>query len=501
MNLFAIGVGGTGAKCIEALTHLQACGLIQDADGTPVTLGTFMVEPDEQSALLTRAKMAIERYTNMRRAVGNGTQAFSRGPLEDYGTWSPLSNSPGKRTLELVFPKAGLQTGASGLAGLFDCLFPPDEQQADLKVGFRGRPPIGATVMSQINLADVAQTGQWSRMLSAIQSAAGSGGQTVIHLFGSIFGGTGASGVPTLGQLLKKWLASNKLTSVRVHATLMLPYFDFNDGSNSTTGVHAQVRNFQLNTSAALQYLGSNGSSCFDSVYLIGSDIKPSYDFCIGGPDQNNDAHLVELLGALACRSSLKLPQPNGYAFSISRSSRDALEWQDLPEHGTVGKGLATGARFAVAWLNNFSKEIDAAQKVRMATFVSGAPWARRFFSITGKAASTSGERPAIRDSKELTTRDAIDAYCEVLLQWLQQLSANPGRGFDQELFATNNLARNAKPINSLGGIVLGKARPNIPRSADTVERIKIRMDRLSRKRIRIYGVAGLADSLWQLSI
>ncbi|MEY3735941.1 MAG: hypothetical protein RLZZ624_1000, partial [Cyanobacteriota bacterium] len=28
MNLFAIGVGGTGAKCLEALTHLQACGLL-----------------------------------------------------------------------------------------------------------------------------------------------------------------------------------------------------------------------------------------------------------------------------------------------------------------------------------------------------------------------------------------------------------------------------------------------------------------------------------------
>ena len=48
--------------------------------------------------------------------------------------------------------------------------------------------------------------------------------------------------------------------------------------------------------------------------------------------------------------------------------------------------------------------------------------------------------------------------------------------------------------------MVLGKARPNVARSADTVERIKIRMDRLPRKRIRLHGIAGLADTLWQLS-
>ena len=42
MQLFAIGVGGSGAKCLEALTHLHACGLLQDTNGNPVRLGTFL---------------------------------------------------------------------------------------------------------------------------------------------------------------------------------------------------------------------------------------------------------------------------------------------------------------------------------------------------------------------------------------------------------------------------------------------------------------------------
>ena len=66
-QIFAIGVGGTGAKCVEALVHLHACGLLADQDGTPARLGAFLVEPDQQSALLTRAQIAINRYSAVRR--------------------------------------------------------------------------------------------------------------------------------------------------------------------------------------------------------------------------------------------------------------------------------------------------------------------------------------------------------------------------------------------------------------------------------------------------
>jgi len=79
--------------------------------------------------------------------------------------------------------------------------------------------------------------------------------------------------------MLKTWLAELGLTRVRVNASLLLPYFDFEGQGQEGTGVHAEARNFQLNTDAALQYLRSSGTSCFDHVYLIGSDIKARYGF------------------------------------------------------------------------------------------------------------------------------------------------------------------------------------------------------------------------------
>ena len=497
-QIFAIGVGGTGAKCIEALVHLHGCGLLTDQDGNPARLGVFLVEPDQQSALLLRAQTAINRYGAMRRAVGRNSNQFARAELRDYGQWSPLTTASGAISLDQVFPKAVLRTQAPGVAALFDCLFPPEEQSADLEVGFRGRPPIGSAVMSRISLDKEAQVGQWQQMLSDIQTAAGSGEAPVVHLFGSVFGGTGASGVPTLGQLMKNWLKQQGLNSIQVQASLLLPYFDFEGMADDDTGVHAESRNFQLNTDAALQYLRTSGRACFDRVYLVGSDIKARYGFSIGGTSQSNAAHIVELLAALGvCHPG---NTSNGYAHVLSRAEQQSMGWEDLPNDEVVGDALARGARFAVAWRNNFSREINDAQKVTMRTFISGAPWARRFFHPAG-ASNSRGGRPGIRDKEQLTVQTAIDQYCDTLLQWLNQVSSNLGSGFRQELFTASLLTPSDRFENNLSRVVKGKARPRRSTSSDTVESIKVRMDQLKSDAIAHRGMAGLADCLWTLVV
>jgi hypothetical protein len=492
---FAIGVGGTGAKCLEALTHLHACGLLNENGTTPSRLGVFLVEPDEQSALKDRARTAIARYAAMQRAVGKGSDHFGKSELKDYDAWNPLSSASSGKSLNAVFSKHILKTQAPGVAALFDCLFPPEEQSADLKVGFRGRPPIGSAVMSRVNLEKEAQSGQWQQMLSDIQTAAGSGNTTVIHLFGSVFGGTGASGVPTLGQLLKNWLKEQGISGVHIQASLLLPYFDFEGVADDETGVHAESRCFQLNTDAALQYLSTSGEACFDRVFLIGSDIKTRYDFSIGGVSQTNAANLVELLAALGMRHS---PQEGaGYAHVLSRAHQQRITWEDLPDDEVVGEAMARAARFAVAWRNNISREIDDAQKISIRSFLAGAPWARRFFDPSGKATDRGG-RPNIRDKEQLSVQSSINEYVDTLLQWLNQITTNLGSGFKQELFTPSLLYPSDYFISDLHKVVLGKARPNGDESADTVETIKVKIDQLSDDAITHTGMAGLADCLWQ---
>jgi hypothetical protein len=172
--------------------------------------------------------------------------------------------------------------------------------------------------------------------------------------------------------------------------------------------------------------------------------------------------------------------------------------WEDLPDNEIVADALARGARFAVAWRNNISMEINDAQKVSMRTFLSGAPWARRFFHPAG-ASTSRGSRPGIRDKEQLTVQSAIDQYCDTLLQWLNQISSNLGSGFRQELMTASLLVRSDRFENNLSRVVQGKARPRRAESADTVEAIKVRMDTLSSGEIPHRGTAGLADCLWTL--
>ena len=136
-----------------------------------------------------------------------------------------------------------------------------------------------------------------------------------------------------------------------------------------------------------------------------------------------------------------------------------------------------------------------------MATFLSGAPWARRFFHPSGKASGSRGGRPSIRASEELTVKTAIDAYTETLMQWLHQLSGNTGTGFSQELFTANLLVRNPRYENALHRVLRGKARPTLAEADDTVEAIKLQIDAMPTDLIRHGGVGGLADTLWTLCL
>jgi hypothetical protein len=158
---------------------------------------------------------------------------------------------------------------------------------------------------------------------------------------------------------------------------------------------------------------------------------------------------------------------------------------------------MARGARFAVAWLNNFSLELDRAQTMPMPKFLSGAPWSRQFFQPNGQDNEFQGGRPSIRNVDELNLKATIDAYSETLLQWFYQLSANTGSGFSQEIFSPDLLRRNSSHENDLAMVVRGSARPTRDSDSDTVESIKVRIDDMPKEQLASRGVAGLADTLW----
>ena len=502
MKLFAIGVGGSGAKCLEAAIHLHTMGLLDQEGSPPTELGVLFVEPDRQSALLQRAQTALVRSRSLRQALDGVTRHFCHGgSLKDYGVWNPVESVAGQGalTMEQIYTKQTLQYRSPELGGLMDCLFTQEEQKLDLREGFRGRPPIGSALMSAVALDDSIHAKTWGRFLGDVRQAAKGGEDVCVHMFGSVFGGTGASGVPTLGQLLRNWLKKEEIQRAPLNATLLLPYFNFKDHGTRDTGLHAEASNFQLNTGAALEYLSQeNGAPTFDQVYLLGSDAKVAYDFSIGGTSQANGAHLVELLAALGLRDSLgqterQAERQDVAACTLNRHNQGGVNWSDLPDSAIIQRGLVRGTKLAIVWRNNVSLDLEAADGQSLKRFSVGAPWARRFYNSSSEEATTLSSR------KDKDTRLAANLWAESLLAWLKQICSSTGSALEQKLLNPAKLDVRQTHLENLADLVYGSDNGPARKWETDVEDLKIQLDNRRVPGFNPKGTAGLLDTLWEL--
>src|SRR5688500_17784526 len=104
MSYYIIGIGGTGAKCVESLIHLCAAGLMPSDD----ELHAFFVDPDTSNGTLQRAQTLLTQYQNCRR-LHLGQTALFKTPLSvpDPDIWSPISGR--SNNLHDLFNYSGLQ--------------------------------------------------------------------------------------------------------------------------------------------------------------------------------------------------------------------------------------------------------------------------------------------------------------------------------------------------------------------------------------------------------
>lgn len=407
-NIYLIGIGGTGAKCIQAAIHLYAAG----AYGKNINIGVLLVDADATNGNLQSARETIELALDANKLLsGNNVSLFS-GTLKNYGFWNPLDQYPGVHTLNNMFLEASMRSLDTGLGDLFDCLVAEEEKTASLSIGFRGRPSIGSAVISRIRSSGFSQ-GPWPHLINDIQANINSGNKPRIHLFGSIFGGTGSSGLPTLGTLLSRQLQAVR-SAVEITASVLLPYFDFDTPEDD--GIYAESKNFTLNTDAALQYLSRFTGNSFNCIYLVGDSTKQRYKVpSKGGPDQNNPANIIELIAATAVSADAGSNYGNGAYLTISDGN--VITWEDLPGLMT-SKSLRASLRTCYAWHFNFYNELREAQRFNCKkSFTKSAPWFDRFFSISDRT-----NRPDILNQDESMRIEAFDRWSVDFLRWFQQL-------------------------------------------------------------------------------
>lgn len=460
-KIYVIGIGGSGAKCVESLVYLSAIGLLDNSE-----LKILLVDADADNGNSQRTIESLKLNQDVKMIFNNNTflkSSFMRGNFELYPSWNPLSGLSGNN-LELIFLLETIRTRHRPLGDLFDALYNAKERTAPLDVGFRGKPPIGSAVVSRLNLDF--QNGVWAQFINNIRDDANDANTNVtIHLFGSIFGGTGAAGLPTLASILDEKLRlevsgqennDNPIrNSIRLNATLLLPYFEFDRPTDQASDVYAESQFFPLNTQAALSYFTTQPSQSIDNLYLVGNTNNSSYTPSTGNTTQLNEANIVEIYAALAVAHGVSAPlQPDSFKVSfISRGSPNLFEWDDFPpgvNQASFKDRISTAVRFAYAWKYNISLELNEAL-IDPLRFSRGAPWFHRLFRTV-----LNDESPEIVFKAEHEASKELTKWCDSFLLWASQIGESTAEDNDdklinlnQEYFSKSN-GRYAKDILSI---------------------------------------------------
>lgn len=347
-----IGVGGTGAKVVESIIHATSIGL------GPERLTVGFVDQDQSNGNVSRAREALEIIKKSRATwrTSGGSNFIEEGALlkSDIqtlgdGLWTPHPEAKASLAQILGF----LDEDQSA----FDLFFAkgPEEQDMRLDEGYRGRAHIGSAAITSA----VAEGSQFWRDLSEVISSAKGGEQVRILLAGSVFGGTGAAGFPTLSRLIRRIIDDAQIGSnIHVGGILMLPYFKFSSPEDERANV-ARTEDLLPQTRGALRYYDSlfQREKVFDELFLVGWN--PSFDLGYHEPgtgEQRNPALLPELLAALgAARFLNKEYEPSEKILVCARRSEEAIEWADLPspdpsDDELVYNAIGRHLRFLAAW-------------------------------------------------------------------------------------------------------------------------------------------------------
>lgn len=366
-NHFLVFLGGTGAKCCEAFVNLAAAGAVGGADQT---FHILTADVDATNGNRKLALEAIRRYQLLREQFPStgtfaGSSMFaSRIFHYDWHIQMPdtFPFSAGVDCLNAM----RTQNNAEELE-LMRLFYTDAEMGFDFaKEGFHAIPAIGAPVLQYI-LDEQIGSRECAEFVSVMRSEVSQHSHLIF--VGSIFGGTGACGIPSLMRYFADRTEGVALAGrVHSHAMLVLPYYHFADpGSDEPLEVRA--RKFYNNARGALAfYRDMERELRYERLYLLGSPV----DFNMGAyhpgmENQQNPPTPVEWESALAISHCVTTPIDPGegtrhYLHSVrcdggsDQVATLKLGWGDFSM--PIGAQAGTMVRFAAAYLGYYRQYI-----------------------------------------------------------------------------------------------------------------------------------------------
>lgn len=297
-KLFVFAIGGTGERVLRSFTMVLASGAptFDNYEVFPI-----IIDYDTDNADKARTVKLLQNYAAVHDAAftqhsaasdlkGQSGQFFAAKLRNLHGLdnyvfpFHPATEHEKFREHIGYDQLAGETLGtAKLLTSLYDESKRSDtELNLDMTVGFKGNPNIGSVVFHTINNTD-----EFAAFRARFQPESGD----KVVIIGSLFGGTGASGIPEIVKAIDGMKNGAKIATI-----LVLPYFapmERKDGA-------IQASRFNSKTKAALSFYKDSGlMDKIDKIYYVGDPYPTVIPYSEGGKDQINNANFVELIAAM----------------------------------------------------------------------------------------------------------------------------------------------------------------------------------------------------------
>lgn len=329
---FVVAFGGTGARCVEALTYLCASGYLSDP------LHVLVVDPDMTNGNVDDTLRQLQRYRTLHDQVAPNIDAsplfstkLNDGCKPTSFRWEyPNPNQPFSTLIRY-------QQQPEPQQALLNLLYDDDDLTLSFGRGYWGKAHVGSLDLFRTLRYAMEETaeaiGESQESEQPLQvffrgvRAAAQGGGARLAVCGSVFGGTGASGLPALPPLIRQTLR-DVADRINLGCVQVAPYFSFPVGG----GQDPDSAKHPLATQAALYHYAFNDVG-YNAIYLVGAPDRAQTNDSNkpGGVNQRNRAHYVELTAALALGDFFSDP-PTVERGQVRACGASDLSWYGFPQ-------------------------------------------------------------------------------------------------------------------------------------------------------------------------
>lgn len=455
---YIFSIGGSGSRVLECITYLFAAGVTSNRQDEFKYLSDYEFVPvildlDETNGNKSRVDTLLKTYLKIQDSFNK--DSISDNTNDFFGTRISTLNSvlkvgsyddfvypfsfDGDTTLKDIIDYTKLNVGTRNLV---DLLYTSDSFDTsrnhltmDLKVGFKGAPHIGAVVLNK--LSD--QEGE--NMLRNICTQLDP--KDKIFIIGSSFGGTGAAGAPLLARIIKEAshdvLPNQKIREeIPIGCLSIMPYFSVKD----ETGAVIKSETFMLKTKAAMHYYSNE--SHFNTTYYVGADGQSTqYDYSEGGKDQNNESHIVDLIGALSLFHFLGRP-----AYTKKESFEFATD-----NHTPT--------------LRNFDHSTLALFKKPLINFFFLTAYLKHQIASDSNSSLLASEKLKFKKVISSAIFSELESFCNLFMTWLEDIQ-NQKHMPRAEFFGITDFGNpKYNPLDLVNGFSIKKPKLNIFKKGD----------------------------------